>query len=157
MSLLKALGGGLVGACALTLLHEVGRRVIPNAPRMDILGMRAIKKSLRAVGEDDPPVDLELHDLALLGDLVSNSAYYALVGVGGRRGVWERGALLGLAAGVGAVALPGPLGLGRSPSERTPQTQAMTIGWYLAGGLAAAAAFEAFSEPGRRPGRGAGR
>jgi hypothetical protein len=157
MSLLKALGGGLVGACALTLLHEAGRRVIPNAPRMDIIGMRAIKKSLRAVGEEDPPVDLELHDLALFGDIVSNSAYYALVGVGGREGVWRRGALLGLAAGVGAVTLPGPLGLGRSPSERAPRTQAMTIAWYLMGGLAAAAAFEALGESGRRPGRRGGR
>ncbi|HYN85954.1 MAG TPA: hypothetical protein VER32_11925 [Pyrinomonadaceae bacterium] len=157
MGLLRALGGGLVGACALTLLHEAGRRVIPNAPRMDILGMRAIKKSLRAVGEEDPPVDVELHDLALLGDLLTNSAYYALVGAGDRRGAWRRGALLGLAAGVGAVTLPGPLGLGRSPSQRTPQTEAMTIALYLVGGLAAAAAYEAFGEDETRSRGRAGR
>jgi hypothetical protein len=106
------------------------------------------------VGESAPPVDVELHDLALAGDLVSNSVYYALVGVGDPRHVWQRGALLGLAAGVGAVALPGPLGLGHSPSERTPQTQVMTVAWYLAGGLAAAAAFELLNQSGRRPGRG---
>lgn len=157
MGLLSALGSGLAGACALTLLHEAGRRVIPAAPRMDILGMRAIKKTLRAVGEEDPPVDVELHDLALLGDLVSNSAYYALVGLGDQRGVWRRGALLGLAAGVGAVTLPGPLGLGRSPTEEAPKTQLMTIAWYLAGGLTAAAVFGLLEESGRGPGRGAGR
>ncbi len=54
MSLLKALGGGLAGALALTAIHETVRRVSPDAPRMDVLGMRAIAKSLRAAGEDVP-------------------------------------------------------------------------------------------------------
>lgn len=155
MGLLKALGGGLVGACALTLLHEAGRRVIPNAPRMDILGMRAIQKSMRAVGEEETPADMELHDLALVGDLVSNSLYYSLVGVGDPRHALLRGTLLGLAAGVGAVALPGPLGLGESPSARTPQTEILTVAWYTIGGLAAAAAFQLLDESGDEPERGA--
>jgi hypothetical protein len=43
-------------------------------------------------------------------------------------------------AGVGAVVLPGPLGLGRQPTNRARATQVMTVLWYLAGGLAAAAA-----------------
>ena len=33
MRLLPALGGGVAGACALTLLHEITRRVVPDAPR----------------------------------------------------------------------------------------------------------------------------
>jgi hypothetical protein len=33
--------------------------------------------------------------------------------------------------------LPGPLGLGEAPSNRTPQTQLMTVAWYTAGGLVA--------------------
>jgi hypothetical protein len=49
---------------------------------------------------------------------------------------------LGLAAGLGAVFLPGPLGLGSAPSNRTTQTQAMTVGWYLLGGLAAGLAYQ---------------
>ena len=36
-----------------------------------------------------------------------------------------------LAAGLGAVALPGPLGLGEGPSRRTRATEALTIAWYL--------------------------
>jgi hypothetical protein len=144
VKLLKALGGGLAGACALTVIHEVARRNVPNAPRMDVLGMRAIAKSLRGAGATPPEGD-ELHNAALAGDLLSNSLYYSLVGVGSRNGAVMRGALLGAAAGVGAVTLPGPLGLGEAPSRREPETALMTIAWYLAGGLAAGAAYRALA------------
>jgi hypothetical protein len=107
---------------------------------MDVLGMRAIAKSMRGVGQEPPPDD-ELHALALAGDVAGNSLYYSLVGVGRPEGALLRGTILGLAAGVGAVLLPEPLGLGEAPSARTPQTKAMTIGWYLAGGLTAALAY----------------
>ena len=140
--MLKALGSGLVGACALTLIHETARRFIDDAPRMDVLGMRALSKAARAV-EVDPPVPL--HEAALVGDLVSNSLYYSLVGAGSRREALRNGALLGLAAGVGAVYLPERLGLGRQPTEDSPQTQLMTVAWYLLGGLAAGAAYRALA------------
>ena len=55
--MLKALGSGLVGACALTLIHETARRFVDDAPRMDVLGMRALSKAARAV-DVDPPVPL---------------------------------------------------------------------------------------------------
>lgn len=137
MSVLPAAASGFVGACVLTLIHESARRAWPRAPRMDVLGMRAIAGSLRAAGQEPPPDD-ELHTLALAGDVVSNSLYYSLVGVGRPEKTLLRGTILGLAAGVGAVLLPEPLGLGNAPSARTPETKAMTVGWYLAGGLAAA-------------------
>ena len=141
--MLKALGSGLVGAFALTLIHETARRLAPeSAPRVDVLGMRAIAKTLRAV-DAEPPVPL--HEAALVGELVSNSVYYSLVGVGSRGDALRNGALRGLAAGLGAVFLPGPLGLGRQPTE-APATQAMTVAWYVAGGLAAGAAYQAFAD-----------
>jgi hypothetical protein len=145
MSLAKSLGSGLIGACALTLLHETARRFIPDAPRMDVLGMRAIAKSMRLV-DQEPPADEQLQTLALAGDVLSNSLYYSLVGAGAPCAVWLRGVLLGLGAGVGAVVLPQPLGLGSAPRARSRSTQAMTVGWYLAGGLAAAAAFQLLSD-----------
>ena len=37
--------------------------------------------------------------------------------------------------------MPGPLGLGHAPSNRTVSTQVMTVGWYVLGGLTAAAAY----------------
>ena len=140
MSVAKSILSGLIGASTLTILHETARRVIPKAPRMDLLGMRAISKSLRALGEQ-PPDRNRLHSAALAGDLIANSLYYSLVGIGRQENVFQRGAGLGLAAGLGGVMLPEPLGLGGGPSGRTPATKVMTVGWYLAGALAAAAAY----------------
>ncbi|HYH84146.1 MAG TPA: hypothetical protein VEX60_01620 [Pyrinomonadaceae bacterium] len=140
--MLKALGSGMLGACALTLIHETARRFIDDAPRMDVVGMRAIEKTMRAA-DFEPPVPL--HEAALVGEIVSNSLYYSLVGVGSRDDAIRNGALLGLAAGLGAVYLPEPLGLGRQPTEDSPQTQLMTVAWYLIGGLAAGAAYRALA------------
>lgn len=142
--LTQALAAGASGAAALTLLHESARRVVEDAPRMDVLGMRAIAGGFESIGARTPP-EPRLHRLALAGDLASNSAYYALVGVGGADGAVTRGALLGFAAGLGAVLLPGPLGLGTAPSRRTPATAAMTVAWYAFGGLVAGAAYRALA------------
>ena len=137
-SLFRSLAAGLAGALALNAIHETVRRLRPgDAPRMDILGMRALARSYRAAGTV-PPNPEKLHEQTLIADIVSNALYFALAGVG--KGAPRRGLLLGLAAGVGGVMLPGPLGLGEAPSNRTPQTQAMTVAWYTIGGLAAGVA-----------------
>lgn len=138
---------GFIGACTLTLIHESVRRIVPAAPRMDILGMRAIARTLRKA-DVTPPDPEPLHAIALVGDVLSNSAYYSLVGAGNGEGdgALLRGTLLGAAAGVGAVLLPGPLGLGDGPSRRTTATVVMTIGWYTAGGVAAAVAYRCLAK-----------
>ena len=141
MKIGAALASGLIGAGVLTLVHEVARRNIDAAPRMDILGMRAIAQGAEMAGETPPSRDT-LFDMAMVGDIVFNALYYSLVAWGGPAGATRRGALLGLAAGIGGVVLPGRLGLGDRPSARTKATQAMTIAWYTIGGLAAAAAFQ---------------
>ncbi|ARS37903.1 hypothetical protein [Pontibacter actiniarum] len=143
-NLLKATAGGLAGACVLTLLHETVRRLVPDAPRMDVLGMRSISKLMLAAGEEPPRDQQELHSWALVGDVISNSVFYTLAGTG--KDAWWRGALLGAAAGAGAVYLPGPLGLGEEPSNKTTKTQVMTVGYYLMGGLVAAAVGYALSD-----------
>ena len=143
--LLTALGGGVAGAVALTLVHETARRVIPHAPRVDVIGVRAISRPLRAAGYE-PPRYKHLHRMALAGELASNSAYYSLIGAGDRSHVWRRGAILGLLAGLGAAFLPPVLGLGQQPHRKTPVTQLMTVAWYLLGGLAAAAVYDAAAE-----------
>jgi hypothetical protein len=140
--ILRTLGSGLAGACALTLIHQTAKRVTEKAPRADVLGMRAIAKGMRRVNLEPPPDD-RLFWWTLAGDLAANSLYYSLVGAGQRP--WLRGGLLGLGAGLGAVALPGPLDLGRRPTGRTAATQVMTVAWYLTGGLVAAAASRLFA------------
>lgn len=147
--MLRALGSGLAGACALTLVHETARRFVNDAPRVDVIGMRAVEKILRAA-DAELPAELGLHETALAGEMVSNCVYYSLVAAGGRDAALRNGALLGLAAGLGAVFLPEPLGLGRQPTERTPATQAMTVAWYVAGGLAAAAVYRALTSDDER-------
>ena len=141
MSTLEALGSGLVGATALTAIHESARRTFSDAPRMDILGERAIAGSMR-LAHCDPPPEGQLHTAALVGDVVANSLYYSLIGLGDPNTAVLRGALFGLVAGLGGVYLPGPMGLGSGPSARTPATKAMTVAWYTAGGIAAGLAFQ---------------
>ena len=87
---------------------------------MDVLGRRAIAGPMRAMGLK-PPLGNRLQQVALAGDLVSNSAYYALLGLSSRKNLWRNACLMGLAAGIGAVALPPVLGLGSKPtSPREP-------------------------------------
>ena len=139
MKILSAMGGGIAGAIALTLLHETVRRVNANAPRMDLLGMQALAKSLKSV--DAPlPDENKLFQITMAGDIFSNAFYYSIAGIGGKKGVLLRGTLLGLAAGIGAVYLPKPLGLNSAPASRTLQTKIMTVALYLTGGLVAGAA-----------------
>lgn len=135
----RALTGGLIGACTLTLIHETARRALPDAPRMDILGMRALDRTLEAVGQEKPD-KAHLHRYTLAGDLIANTLFYSLVGAEKGQNAWIRGSLLGAGAGLGALLLPGPLKLGRRPSQKTTATKVMTVAWYLLGGLAAAAA-----------------
>ncbi|MFD2719153.1 hypothetical protein ACFST9_10525 [Hymenobacter monticola] len=137
MKLLRSLAAGFAGAVALTAIHETVRRLRPeDAPRMDVLGMRGLRKLLGKANAPQPDDDT-LFNLTMAGDVLSNGLYYSLVGSG--KHAVRRGLLLGVAAGVGGVVLPGPLGLGEGPSNRTPQTQAMTVAWYTAGGLVAGA------------------
>ena len=130
---------GLVGAVALTALHEATRRVAAHPPRMDMLGRRAVKKSLDATGQETKP-RRELHRWALLGDIAANTLYYASIARGSGRAKWGRALVLGTAAGIGAVALPPLIGLGRAPNSQYTSTQLLTLGMYLTGALASAAA-----------------
>jgi hypothetical protein len=145
--LLKALGSGVAGALALTAVHQAAAQTIPHAPRMDVIGRRAIAKSAAALGAT-PPAGGRLQGAALAGDIVSNSLYYSLIALGGGRGrsVWRRGLVLGLAAGVGAAVLPPVMGLGRQPGHRGLFTHVLTVLWYTLGGLTAAATLKAWSE-----------
>lgn len=134
MKTTTALVGGLAGATTVTLLHESIRKVVPQAPRMDRLGMQAISKGLKKAGKKVPKDDA-LFTVAMAGDLLSNAIYYSAAGIGSEKNLWVRGGLLGLAAGLGAVLLPSPLGLNEKYSNRTTPTKLMTVGLYVTGAL----------------------
>lgn len=144
MKTTKALEGGLAGAIALTIVHEGVKRILPNAPRMDLLGMNALSKGLKSLGANVPGKS-KLYGLSLAGDLISNALFYSLAGVGGRKYLLLRGALLGLTAGAGAVTVPKYTALEQRHSSRTKQTSTLTVAWYLVGGLVAGAAMLALS------------
>lgn len=145
MSLLKALISGFAGACAVTLMNETARQFIKDAPRLDVLGKRAIAFPMMKANVDPPP-NRELYWITLASDIATNTLYYSLVGLGDKKNAFRNGMFLGTAAGIGAVALTEPLGLGDEPVNRTSQTELMTVAWYLIGGLAASVVYQTISE-----------
>lgn len=135
---LRALSSGIAGAVALTAIHQAARRVRPDAPRMDIVGMRALSRLMIAAGRIPPPPS-QLYRLTLAGDLLANSLYYAAVPARDRAATVRRALLLGTGAGLGALLLPRPMGLDAPPHSESRANQVMTVAWYLAGAMAAAA------------------
>jgi hypothetical protein len=135
---------GVTGALTATLLNESARQLIPHAPRMDVIGQRALARVMEGAGMDPPRGD-RMYAASMVGDIVTNSLYYSAVGIGPERSAVRRGAILGLVAGLGAATLPEPLGLGPQPGQKTPITQLLTISWYTIGGIAAGAAFRAIA------------
>ena len=135
----KSTIGGLAGACALTLLNQSAKKLDKDAPRMDLLGMNAAARLMK--GNDIITQTAgKLFPMALAGDLVANSLYFGMADTGDKNKTLLRGTLLGLGAGIGAVALPKTLGLNDEATTRTLKTKVLTVAWYVIGGLVAAAA-----------------
>lgn len=135
MKISSSIISGFSGALALTFLHQVFRKTVKNAPRMDRLGEQAIQKIIGSTGHKEPSKD-SLFSVTMAGDLAGNSMYYSMVG-GLPVNPVVTGATLGIVAGVGALLLPGPLGLDEKYSNATTKTQVLTIAIYLAGGIVA--------------------
>jgi hypothetical protein len=135
---MNRLASGLIGAVALTAIHETARRIIPEPPRMDVVGGRAVEQLYRLAG-CQPPDARRLYGITMAGDVISNALYYSAIAGGSRGAIWGKGVALGLAAGVGAVALPERLGLGTPPHNERVRTRILTVAWYMAGAMIAAA------------------
>lgn len=145
-NLLTALASGVVGAIALNLIHESARHLSNEAPRVDRLGEQALAETMKTFGEAAPPALDDLYLPTLIGDLTSNSLYYSLSGAFGKQNAVIGGALLGAAAGIGAVYLPDKIGLRKSYTAATNERAAMTLIWYLSGGLAAGLTYKLLSD-----------
>ncbi len=134
---MNAIVSGTTGAATLTLAHETLRQLVRRPPRMDLLGMSALSRILRALGVS-PPRGRRLRGYTMLADIVANAIWFAPV-VTGQRLTLARGALLGGVAGIGAVVLTPVLGLPKRHRGVDRRGQLLTIGLYVAGGIAAAA------------------
>lgn len=131
--------GGLAGALSLTAVHETVRQFVPAAPRVDLTGIRALRELLNKTDLPIPGLTAQ-RQLALGGDLMANATYYSLTGSS-----YSKGIMLGLAAGLGGVFLPGKMGLGEAPTNRSTTTRLLTIGYYTLGGIVSAAVTRALS------------
>ena len=133
MKLLHALGAGLAGAVVLTITHQVLRKLIDDAPRMDLMGEEALEKI-----SDKAGVKLSkknLYKTTMVADIIANSLYYALAAMGKPQNATLRASGLGLIAGIGGVVLPKPLRLTNAYSNRTITTRLLTMAIYSLGGL----------------------
>ena len=139
---MKNMIGGLAGAVALNAAHQTYQLLDHDAPRVDLVGEQALTKIMEAAGKE-PLHGNALFSATLAADVVSNAVYYSMAGIGSKKYLIARGAILGLAAGVGALTLTKPLGLSDAPVTRTNTTKLLTVAWYLLGGLVAGATIKA--------------
>jgi hypothetical protein len=134
--------GGLAGAAALNIIHQTIKQIDSEAPRVDLVGEEALNKVITSTG-GEPLTGNTLFTATLAADLLSNAFYYSLIGLGKKKNLLLRGATYGLAAGVGALQLTEPMGLNDAPITKTDKTKALTVGWYLLGGIITALTIKA--------------
>ena len=127
---------GLGGALVLNLVHEFARHGVRDAPHVQEIAEQGIDKIVDKAGLPKPEGNTR-YGIALAGDIVANTVYYAQVGYG--KNGWTRGIALGLIGGIGTVLLPEKLGFDDRPVSKTTTTKILTIVWYTLGGITAAA------------------
>ncbi|WP_294311288.1 hypothetical protein [uncultured Chryseobacterium sp.] len=124
----KKIIAGLSGALALSLLHETIRKNFDNVPEINKVGEEALNKAL-----DKADMKITSHDqlyaATLAGDVIGNGMYYATTATSGFN------IASGLAMGLGALALPGKVGLDENPVAETTQKKVMTVAYYLFGAI----------------------
>ncbi|MGV3685382.1 MAG: hypothetical protein ACO1NS_07140 [Daejeonella sp.] len=134
---MKSLIAGFAGAAALNILHETLRKLDPDAPRLDLVGKEALKKSAAAM-DVAPPTGDRLYGITLAGDVLTNASYFAAIGMGGKKFMLLRAIGAGVSAGIAAVKAPKPMGLNDQHVANTDKRQMMTIGYYVFGSLVTA-------------------
>lgn len=145
MEKIKNLLAGFAGALALNILHETVKTKSNNVPRIDLLGEDALQKTLKYFGGKIDKRE-NLYQATLAGDLLSNTIYYSLIGSERGKYVWQKAAVLGLSAGIGAITLPKPMGLDEKPVAKNDQVKVLTVGYYLFGALVTGLIVKALSK-----------
>jgi hypothetical protein len=147
----SALGGGLVGACILTLLHEGIKKLDHDTSSSEALGMNALSKILKGFKDAAPAKQQELFDLTPAGEILTNAIYFSIAGVGSKKNIVLRSALLGLTAGLGALVLPHYLGV--DEDGRSNKQKILTVSRYLLGSLLTGAAIHSIEKTVKKNGK----
>ncbi len=134
--------GGITGAVAINLLHQVFQRLGHDAPRVDLVGEEGLSKLIEKAG-GTPPTGTKLFTATLAADIVSNGGYYSLIGFARKKHLLIAGVATGLAAGIGALTFTKPMGLSDAPVTHTDKTKLLTVAWYTFGGIVAASVIKA--------------
>ncbi|SKB46867.1 hypothetical protein [Daejeonella lutea] len=137
MNFAKSLIAGFAGAAALNILHETMRKFDSEAPRMDLVGEQAVKKSAEAMNVD-APTGKKLYGITLAGDMVTNASYFAAIGMGGRKFMLLRAIGAGISAGIAAVKAPKPMGLNEKHVANSDKREIMTVAYYVFGAIVTA-------------------
>lgn len=140
----SALRGGLAGASVLSVLHEIFKKVDKHTPRQESLGINTIAKAVKVINGNSVTHQKLVH-LPLVGELIANTLYFSLAGLGSKKNLLMRSALLGLTAGLGTLVLPQHLGLTESV-DQPMKTKVTTIAGIFIGSLIAAAAIKAIQK-----------
>lgn len=127
---------GLGGAIVLTLLNESLKHVNGNMPRIDLVGEEAVQKTAAYFGMDVENEET-LFGVSLVGDLISNTAYYSLINGSGNE-LWIKAASAGVTAGIAAIKIPDKIGLNDNPVAKKNSTKLWTVSYYLIGAIATA-------------------
>ncbi|RYY61339.1 MAG: hypothetical protein EOO05_06770 [Chitinophagaceae bacterium] len=136
MKLIHNLLGGLAGAVALNILHETMKKLQPDAPHIDEVGEEATAKAIEWTGHDAPEGNT-LTGVTLAADLASNAFFYSMIGQGKESNLVPRGAVYGLAVGLGTLGIASSGPVDDTPITKTTATKMMTVAWYVFGGVVA--------------------
>lgn len=137
MNFVKSLIAGFAGAAALNILHETMRKLDNEAPRLDLIGEQAVKKSAEALNIN-PPTGNKLYGVTMAGDILTNATYFAAIGMGGKKYMLLRAIGAGVSAGFTALKAPKPLGLNENHVSNTEKRKVLTVTYYVFGALVTA-------------------
>ncbi len=135
------MGYSLAGAAAAAIANETTKRAKPSHSPFDNLGRRMHLTDMFGRGS---------HRKSLAGALISSPLIHNLFGGRKAKHNWLRGALVGLGAGLGSMALPRQKKSVWGKRAGHKGSNLMTIGRILAGGLALAATSSLLNNARRR-------
>lgn len=105
MKLASAIEGGLAGATTISLIGEALRKIDGKAPGANGIKSKKLKKRLKKAGSKKNGAKSTEQYIRLAGDLLGAASVLGFTSLGKKKNAVLRGALLGAAAGLGAVLL----------------------------------------------------